>query len=178
MTKPLNPEKAKKLRPVRIVLAVLIAVLVVLVLDRLPTSVLNRESEQGELDDGPKAPEGFKYYQLYGFYRILEDQTRERLDELGITEEEYDKISEYLSKDEIFELETKAKFASELESVYVEADEAGLEEIRKILNLGSDYSFDEFKQRETAPENYKVLSELIEKYYKTLNTTEDYDVEE
>ena len=66
MTKPLNPEKAKKLRPLRVILAILIAVLIVLILDRLPTSVTNRPDGQ-ETEAVSTAPEGYKYYVFNGF---------------------------------------------------------------------------------------------------------------
>ncbi len=177
MTKPLNPEKAKKLRPLRVCLAILIAVLIVLILDRLPTSVSNRQSNQ-ETENVSTVPEGYKYYVFNGFIDVLETQTEKRLQELGVTEEEYDKISEYLSKDEIFELETKLTLATELESTFVEANESDIEALRKIFNLDEDYSLAKFKQQETTPSDYKALSDLIAEYYKTLNTVEDYDVAE
>ena len=175
MTEPLNPKKSKQLRPLRIILAVLMVILVILILDRLPTSVKDRAWNH-QATEKHETPEGAKYYYFNGFLDILENQTEDRLKKLGVPEEEYQKLTEYLSKDEVFVLEAKVLLASELESVYVEADEDGIKDLKKIFNLDEDYSFDRFKQLETAPNDYKILSDLLTDYHQTLNTIEDYDI--
>ncbi len=186
MTQPLNPEKSKKLRPLRIVLAVLIAVLVVLILDRLPTSVKDRgtvqnqtqnqnyqSAEPSSANSDPKT--GVEYYYLNGFLDILESQTEEKLQALGVPEEEYKNAAEYFSKQEIFELETKVTLAANLEEVYVETTDDGVAELKKIFNLSDNYSFEKFQKLSAAPAEYKILADLLNDYHKTLNTTEDYD---
>ena len=181
MTKPLNPEKSKKLRPLRIVLAILVAILIVLILNRLPTSVKDRESGKQDVVDTTKqreTPEDAKYYYFSGFLELLEEQAEAKLKELGVPKEEYNNYAEYFTKDEIFALETKATLAANLEEVYVEADEAGLGKLQTIFQLGDDYDFDQFQQLAAAPAEYKILADLLSDYYKTLNTTEDYDIQE
>ena len=133
MAKPLNPEKSEQLRPLRIVLAVLVAVLAVLVLDRLPTSVKDRENRLAATEnqnersaEQTSANSDAKYYYLNGFLEILEAQTEAKLKALGVPEEEYQNAAEYFSKDEIFELEAKAILAMSLEEVYVETTEEGI----------------------------------------------------
>ena len=186
MTKPLNPEKSKQLRPLRIILAILVAVLVVLVLDRLPTSVKDRDNSantarnQNDSSAGPSsansdAKTGVSYYYFNGFLDILESQTEEKLQALGVPEEEYKNAVEYFSKQEVFELETKVTLAANLEEVYVETTEEGIAELRKIFNLGETYSFEKFQKLAVAPAEYKILADLIVDYHKTLNTTEDHD---
>ena len=178
MKQPLNPEKSKKLRPLRVVLAILIAVLVVLILDRLPTSVKDRETNRAtnqQTIEKRATPEGAKYYYFTGFLELLEDQTEEKLQKLGVPEEDYQNLAEYLTKDEMFEIETKATLAANLESVYVEVDESDLKDLRQIFDLDDDYDFDQFRQAETAPNEYKILADLLKDYHKTLTTTEDYD---
>ena len=186
MTKPLNPEKSKQLRPLRIVLAVLVAVLIVLVLDRLPTSVKNRDSTQNQAQNqnyqsaeqssaNSDAKTGVDYYYFNGFLDILESQTEEKLQALGVPEEEYKNAAEYFSKQEIFELETKATLAANLEEVYVETTDDGVAELKKIFNLSDNYSFEKFQKLSAAPAEYKILADLLNDYHKTLDTTEDYD---
>lgn len=182
MKQPLNPEKSKQLRPLRIVLAVLVAVLVVLILDRLPTSVKNRESSQNQVQnqnersaEPSSAKTGVDYYYFNGFLEILEDQTEEKLANLGVPEEEYKNVTEYLTKDELFKLETKATLAANLEEVYVETTTEEIEELKKIFNLDDTYSFEKFQKLNAAPAEYKVLTDLLNEYRKTLNKTEDYD---
>ena len=180
MTKPLNPEKSKKLRPLRIVLAVLTMILVILILDRLPTSVKDRDTSQNQSQSQTttkrETPAGAKYYYLNGFLELLEEQIEDRLKQLGVPKEEYQNFAEYLSKDEIFVIETKATLAVNLESVYVEVEADGLEDLRKIFDLGDDYDFDQFQELAAAPSEYKILADLLADYHKTLNTTEDYDI--
>ena len=182
MTKPLNPEKSKKLRPLRIVLAVLTVILVILILDRLPTSVKDRDTSQNQNQSQSQTttkretPAGAKYYYLNGFLELLEEQIEDRLKQLGVPKEEYQNFAEYLSKDEIFVIETKATLAANLESVYVEVEAGGLEDLRKIFDLGDDYDFDQFQELAAAPSEYKILADLLADYHKTLNTTEDYDI--
>ena len=185
MKQPLNPEKSRQFRPLRIVLAVLIATLVVIILDRLPTSVKDRESNQNQAqtqNDWSAEPSSAKtdvdYYYLNGFLDILEDQTEEKLCKLGVPEEEYKNVSEYLTKDELFELETKATLAANLEEIYVETTADGIKELKKIFNLGDTYSFEKFQKLAAAPSEYKVLADLLNDYHKTLHTTEDYDAAE
>ena len=186
MTKPLNPEKSRKLRPLRIALAVLIAVLVVLVLDRLPTSVEDRETAQTQAQNqndwsaeqssaSSEAKPGVNYYYFNGFLDILESQTENRLIDLGVPEEDYANAAEYFTKDEIYELEVKTTLAASLEEVYVEATPESLVELKKIFELDDGFTFDKFQKLETAPAEYKVLADLIADYHKTLDTVEDYD---
>ncbi|MBQ1528164.1 hypothetical protein IIZ77_00780 [Candidatus Saccharibacteria bacterium] len=182
MKQPLNPEKSKKLRPLRIALAVLIAVLIVLILDRLPTSVKDRETNQNQTqtqNNWSAEPSSAKthvyYYYFNGFLELLEDQTEEKLQKLGVPKEEYKNVSEYLTKDELFELETKATLAANLEEVYVETTDDGVKELKKIFGLSDAYSFEKFQKLTAAPSEYKVLADLLSEYHKTLNTTEDYD---
>ena len=182
MAKPLNSEKSKKLRPLRIVLAVLTVILVILILDRLPTSVKDRDTSQNQNQSQTtvkrETPEGAKYYYLNGFLELLEEQTEARLKQLGVPKEDYQNFAEYLSKDEIFTIETKATLAANLESVYVEVDDADLADLRQIFQLGDDYDFDQFQELAAAPSEYKILADLLADYHKTLNTTEDYDAQE
>ena len=174
MSKPLNPEKSKHLRPLRIILAVLTVVLIILILDKLPTSRANvvKSSGTGVLSAEETSE---KFYFMTGFLDHLESSLERRLEELGVPEEEYENIAEYLSKDEIFEIETKVTLASELEGNYVEATEDDLDSLRKIFGLSETYPF-EIYRTETTPEEYKNLSDLIKEYHKTLITVEDYDV--
>lgn len=186
MTKPLNPEKSQKLRPLRIALAILIAVLAVLILDRLPTSVKDRETAQTQAQNQndwsaeqssakSDAKPGANYYYFNGFLDILESQTEEKLQALGVPEEEYKNAAEYFSKQEILELEAEATLAANLEEVYVETTDEEIEELKKIFHLGDDYSFEKFQKLGAAPAEYKVLADLIANYHKTLDTVEDYD---
>lgn len=181
MTKPLNPEKAKKLRPLRIVLAALVVILFILILDRLPTSVKDRETNKQDTTsttEQRETPEGAKYYYLNGFLETLEEQSEAKLRNLGVPKEEYGNYAEYFTKEEIFTIETKATLAANLESVYVEVDEAGLAELRDIFQLGDDYDFDQFHELTAAPSEYKILADLLSEYHKTMNTVEDYDLQE
>ena len=185
MTKPLNPEKSRKLRPLRIILAALVVVLVILILDRLPTSVKTRQTTQNQAPNSSdlsawqnSANTDTKFYYLNGFLELLETQLEAKLQSLGVPKEEYQNLSEYLSKDELFELETKVTLAASLEEVYVTVDASGLDELRQIFNLGHDYSFDGFQQLAAAPAEYKVLADLVNDYHHTLETVEDYDAAE
>ena len=181
MREKLNPEKSRKLRPLRVVLAVLIAILIVLVLDRLPTSIKDRPVSQDsseQSNSGAPAPEGSSYYYFYDLLDLLEEQTEDRLRALGVPEEEYQNIAEYLSKDEMLELEAKATLAANLESTYALANEADIAKLQDLLNLSTDYIAEKYERPSATPAEYKNLSDLLTEYDKTINTTEDYDVAE
>lgn len=182
MTKPLNPEKSRKLRPLRIVLAALVVVLIILILDRLPTSVKTRQTTQNQAQTSSDlsawqnpANTDTKFYYLNGFLEILEAKTTEKLTALGIPKEEFANVSEYLSKDEIFAIETKAALAANLEEAYVAASESDLAELKQIFDPSDEYSFADFPTTETPPAEYKILADLLAEYHKTLDTVEDYD---
>lgn len=178
MTKPLNPEKSKQLRPLRIVLAILVAILIILILDRLPTSVKDRpENTQSTTKEVAQLPEGAKYYYFDGFLEILETQIEEQLKNLGVPQEEYQNLAEYLTKDEMFEIEAKVTLAAYLDSDYVVADALSLNKLQTIFQLGDDYDFEQF-EAEITPTEYKNLADLIDEYHKTLTTVEDYDIQE
>jgi len=175
MTKPLNPEKSKKLRPLRVALAVLIAVLLVLILEKLPTSTKNRpENSTSTQGIAKEASPGAQYYHLTGFLEIIEEQTEARLQSLGVPEEEYQNLAEHFTKDEMYEMEAKVTLAAYLDSTYVEAGKDELAAIRDIFQLGDTYDFTQFAT-ESTPTEYKSLADLLADYRKTLNTTEDYD---
>ena len=178
VSKPLNEEKSRRLRPLRIVLAVLIAVLIVLILEKLPTSVKDRPEKIADTSTSAprrEAPENAKYYYLNGFLEKLEETMEARARELGVPEEEFKNISEYLSKEEITVLEAKATLAANLESVYVEVDDEGLEKLKVIFGLGDDYDFGMYQDLSAQPFEYNILSELLEDYNKAVNKVEDYD---
>lgn len=176
MTKPLNPEKSKKLRPLRVALAVLIAVLLVLILEKLPTSTKNRpENNQATTKETETqtTSKDVEYYHFSGLLDLLEAQTEQRLKDLGVPAEEYQNLGEYLTKEEIFTIETKAALAAYLDGVYVEASEKELSELQTIFNIDDDYDFDLLEE---TPAEYKSLTDLLADYHKTLNTVEDYDI--
>ena len=174
MREQLNPEKSRKLRPLRVALAILIAILIVLVLDRLPTSVKNRPTNDGATDGQP-APEGSSYYYFHGFLDILEDQTEDRLKELGVPEDDYENLAEYMSKDEIIGLEAKVILASKIESVYTLSDDDNIDKFRQIFGFPEGYSFEKYLRPYATPSEYKDLADLLNEYYSSLNTVEDYD---
>ena len=109
MASPINSEKAQKLRPLRIFLAILAVILFVLVLDRLPTTRRTVASSATTLAESQpsKAPDGKSYYYFSGFLDILEAQLEDRLASLGVAEEDYEHIGDFLSPDEIYALELK-----------------------------------------------------------------------
>ncbi|MBR3131217.1 hypothetical protein IKG31_01450 [Candidatus Saccharibacteria bacterium] len=178
MREKLNPEKSKRLRPLRILLAILIAILIVLILDRLPTSVKDRPSqshgEQASISGQP-APEGFSYYYFSGILDILEDQIGAKLDELGVSEDDYGKVEEYFTEKEILELEARITLAGNLESIYVLSNEDDVNKLRKIFDFPEDESFDKYIRPSATPSEYKDLSDLLEDYFKAISTVEDYD---
>lgn len=177
MATPLNSQKSKRLRPLRVVLAVLIAVLIVLVLDRLSAPAKNRPAQNTATSTATEVATStnLSFYYLYGFSEMLDEDLEARLQDLGVPEEEYQNIGEYLSKDEIFELETKATLATNLEETYVAATKAEIAELKQIFDPSDDYSFADFSTTETPPTEYKILADFLAEYHKTLNTTEDYD---
>ena len=178
MREKLNPEKSQKLRPLRIILAILIAVLIVLILDRLPTSVKNRANQgtsEQRSTSGEPAPEGSNYYYFSDLLDILEEQFYNKLEELGVSEEDQQNVEEYFTKDELIRLEAKVTLATNLENTYVLSDEDNINKLREIFDLSEDESFDKYVRPSATPSEYKNLAELISDYYKTINTTEDYD---
>ena len=192
MPKPLD-EKAKKLRPLRIVLAVLAVVLVIIVLEKLPTrrvvskietveategSEKTSVSENSKTSNNSETSDGSFYY-ISGLLEVVESQLESRLKSLGVPEEEYKNVSEYLSKDEIFEIETKVTLAASLEEVWVKSSPEELKTPKTIFNLDEDYNFEENRgdsASSPAPSEYKNLSELLSEYENTLTKTEDYDI--
>ena len=185
MSTPLNAEKSKQLRPLRIVLAVLVVVLFAIILNRLPTSKTTATRTKTELeqsaepssDENDLLTEEKSFYYLNGFLEILEAELEEKLVALGVPEEDFENVSEYFTKDELLELETKVTLASSLETDYVLATSSELSRLKTIFHLNSDYSFSS-KKISTTPSDYKNLSDLLSDYDRTLNTVEDYDVVE
>ncbi len=178
MREKLNPEKSKQLRPLRIILAVLIAILLVLILDRLPTSVKDRPSQNSSMQgttSGQPAPEGSNYYYFSGILDILEEQIEVRLDELGVSEDDYEKIEEYFTNKELLELEARVTLAGNLENIYVLASEDDASKLRKIFDFSEDESFDKYIRPSATPSEYKNLSDLLADYFKATSTVEDYD---
>ena len=180
MASPINSEKAQKLRPLRIFLAILAVILFVLVLDRLPTTRRTVASSATTLAESQpsKAPDGKSYYYFSGFLDILEAQLEDRLASLGVAEEDYEHIGDFLSPDEIYALELKVTLASELESTWVEASADELKTLREIFALGPNFSFDDFSARTDSPLEYKALADLLKTYYHSKNTIEDHDLVE
>ena len=168
MTEKMNPEKSRKLRPLRITLAVLVVILFILILDRLPTSVNSRPSAvETEVETNVPLEEA-KYFHFTGFVDIIEDKLQARMQELGVPEEEYSKVSEYLSKDEIYEIECKVDLAKKLSESYVEVDDESIAELKKIFGLSKNYSLERFPRLREAPVEYKSLGELVSDYYTAL----------
>jgi len=175
MGKSVSKEKSKSLRPLRIALAVLVVILFIMILDRLPTSRRTKTtSSSGTGDTSEISNQDFYYFT--GFLEQMEEDLEKRLSDLGVPEEEYGNAGEYLSKDEIFELETRVTLVSNFQSNYVYATESDLARLREIFNLGEAYSFEEFRVTDVTPTEYKNLADLIAEYDKTLNTVEDYDL--
>ncbi len=169
----MNPEKSKRLRPLRITLAVLVVILIILILDRLPTSVNDRPSSV-ETNVGVDVPlEEANYFLFSGFLDLIESQTEAKLKKLGVPEEEYQNIAEYLSKDELYEIECKVTLAARLSESYVEVDDESIAELKRIFGLSQNYSLERFSRLIEAPEEYKSLSELISEYHNSLKADED-----
>ena len=172
-------EKSKSLRPLRVALAVLAVIVVVLILDRVPIHRTYSSTEKTSPAETLKtvetsgSEEGFYYFS--GLLELLEDSLEKRLSDLGVPEEEYKNIGDYLSKDEIFEIETKATLAAELEEVWARATSEDLVSLRNIFGLEESYTFSELAEDST-PSEYKNLADLIENYRSTLTNTEDYDI--
>ncbi len=169
---PLNPAKAKKLRPLRAALAILAVVLFILILDRLPTSKTVTKTTKISQEESSEG----NYYYLTGFAEKIETDLEKRLRDLGVPEDEYENVGDYLGKDEIYEFEQKANLALELESVWVSAEENDLTNLRTIFSLDTDFDFGNFSRTSSAPSEYKNLAELISNYYRALTNIEDYDV--
>ena len=173
MKQPLNAEKSKKLRPVRILLAVLVAVLMVLILtntSKPKTSAANHEETEAE-ENTEKI-----FYYVSGLFNFAEQKIEEKLKSLGVPEEEFENPSEYLSKDEIFELETKSDLAARLDETFLEIDEKGKKDLETIFEFDDEFFEDNFDMYQTEPEEYLSLKDLLDEYHKTLNTVEDYDI--
>ena len=171
-------DKSKSLRPLRITLAVLTVILVILILDKLPTRktyTVRKKTTTEDTSQLSEADSDHNYYYVSDLLDTLESDLENRLKSLGVPESEYQNLSEYLSKDEIFEIETKVTLASSLEENVVYATPEEIAELRTIFRLDKDYPFTEVENSE-APTEYKNLAELLEKYHKTLTTTEDYDI--
>ena len=179
MREKLNPEKSKRLRPLRIILAILAVILAILILDRLPTSVKDRQTnkDSGEQNtmSGDPAPEGSTYFYFYGMLDELEAQTETRLKKLGVPEEEFENVAEYLSQDELVILSAKASLAANLEKNYVLSDEGDIETLMEVLGYDNRKSFDKYERPFATPTEYKKLSELLSTYYHTISAVEDYD---
>ena len=173
----------KNLRPLRICLTILTMILFFLILDYVsrpksrPTAVssthessLLEPASSGDSDSSSDT--SFLY--LSGLLDLLEANLESRLASLGVPEEEYGNPGEYLDKDELFEYETKATLASELDENWIFATSAELAELNAIFSPDSDFPA---STSATAPEEYKNLADLLATYRRTLTTVEDYDVE-
>ncbi|MBQ6130560.1 hypothetical protein IJI72_02655 [Candidatus Saccharibacteria bacterium] len=173
----------KKLRPLRIFLALLVVVLFLLVLDyapRVKTSIhqVAPASEPPASSESANLPVETSFLYLPGFSDLLETDLETRLVALGVPEEEFDRPEEYLDKDELFVLETRATLASELDANWVLATPAELETLRDIFSLDASFSFAQFSTSSVPPEEYRPLADLLAEYHQTLTTVEDYDLTE
>ncbi|MBR5389142.1 hypothetical protein IK146_01105 [Candidatus Saccharibacteria bacterium] len=179
MREKLNPEKSENLRPLRIILAILVVILAILILDRLPTSVknrsINKDSDGQSTMSGDPAPEGSTYFYFYGVLDELEAQTETKLKKLGVPEEEFENVAEYLSQDELVVLSAKANLVANLEKSYILSDEGDIETLMEILEYDNRKSFDKFERPYATPTEYKKLSELLSTYYHSISVIEDYD---
>ena len=173
MSQEERKKKSEKLRPLRIVLAVLVVILFIVVLDRLPTSRSSRANSATSEHAGEPVPEGKEYLFMSGFLDVLEDVVINRLKELGVPEEEYKNVVEYLSDSELHEIEAKIKLATKLENVYVEITEDDKETIKKIFDLNSDYPFEKFQKSDTIPTEYVIFIDLLKEYQENLSNKDD-----
>ncbi len=173
MSQEERKNKSEKLRPLRIALAILVVILFVIILDRLPTSRSSRANSTTSENAGEPVPEGKEYLFMSGFLDILEDMVINRLKELGIPEEEYEHVVEYLSDNELHEIEAKIKLATKLENVYVETAEDDKKTIKKIFDLDSDYSFEKFQKSDTIPDEYVIFTDLLKEYQENLSSKDD-----
>ena len=115
------------------------------------------------------------YYYFQGFLDILEGQIQDRLAQLGVPEEDYQKLAEYMSKDEILELEAKAKLAAALESSYILSDEANIDKLKQVFELPENRSLESYARPYATPTEYKDLSDLLTEYDNDTKATDDYD---
>lgn len=172
-------EKTNSFRPLKVIIAIIVVVVAVIILDRLPTkrtytkpTPVSMESElKTEESDGSRKG----YYYLSGLLERFEESLEARLNALGVPEEEYENIGDYLSKDEIFEAEAKATLAAELEEVWVYASPEDLYSLKDIFNLEDSYTFSRLDSK-TPPTEYKILKDLLGKYNTNLTNVEDYDI--
>jgi len=173
MNQEKKENKSRKLRPVKVFIAILAVVLFVIVLDRLPTSRSARNDKIVQGNAGEPVPEGKEYYYLQGFLDILENEIIDRLKELGVPEEDYENVVEYLSKDELAMFEAKIKLASSLEGTYVEVEETDKRTLEKVLKLDSDYSFERFQKSEVIPSEYVILKDLLKEYEDSISKIDE-----
>ncbi len=183
--------KAKRVRLARVIIAVLTVILFILILDMLPTSP-KPKSDQSDIDRLNSASSAFSedakadnsqdetasYYYLSGFLDILEDNLQARLETLGVPEEEFENLGEYLSKDELYEIETKSTLAEALDASWVEATPKSLARLKSIFELPANRGFESYEHSATPPAEYLRLDDLLDTYDRTLSTVEDYDIAE
>lgn len=173
VTEKINPEKSKQLRPLRITLAVLVVILVILILESLPTSVSDRPSSvETEVDVQVPLSEA-RYFLFNTFIDRVEDQAELKMQEMGVPKEEYENIGEYFTKDELLKMECQLTLAARLTENYVEVDDASVSELKKIYDLPQSYSLERFARLKDAPDEYKVLSDLVSEYHYCLEPDED-----
>ncbi|MBR3204497.1 hypothetical protein IKF81_02325 [Candidatus Saccharibacteria bacterium] len=177
-------KEAKKLRQTKVILAFLAIILAIILINLIPTEKPKASEAQTTSENPTKIADSgeiseenqdYSFYYLSGLLEELEEKIESRLKSLGVPEEEYKNVSEYLSKDELFELETKITLAAELEEVWVKASPDELNSLKTALGLEENYDFSENSSK-NPPSEYKNLSDLLSNYEKTLTTIEDYDI--
>lgn len=176
-----NPGKNQKLRPVRVLVVGLIMFLAILFLYDLPDSDITEKTDLAVNNDSSESStvaEEAVFLHLAGLLDILEERMETRLLSLGVPKEELSHPEEYLDKNELYALETKATLASKLEENLVLATQVDLEKIRDIFSLDADFSFAQLRTLNDPPVEYKNLADLIAEYDRSLAITEDYDLKE
>ena len=126
---------------------------------------------------GNPAPEGYTFYYFYGTLDELENQMEDRMEQLGVPEEEYQNAAEYLSKDELIILSAKVTLAANLDDSYILSRSEEIDALQDILELPGSNPYGKFERPFATPTEYKELSSLLKDYYHSLNTIEDYDVQ-
>ena len=175
-------EKGKKLRPLRILLAGLIVILFVMILNRLPKAkttvkTVSKPAQETSLaslesNSDSKDLEGGVFIYATGLLDFLESALERRLDSLGVPEEEYKNVGEYLSKQELFELEQKVSLASNLDESWIYAEPSELKSLERIF---SESFISSLSATLEAPNEYKPLADHLKEYETALTTVEDYD---
>ena len=171
----LNAAKSKKLRPVRNLLALLAAALGVLALLYFAKPAPRSASSPKTAAENSEVSETL-YFSPSGFLDLVEEGLEARLAVLGVPEEDFKNPAEYLTKDELFLFDTKVELASALDSSDVLATPEDLAKLKTVFDLDDDFLPEHLAPLETAPEEYLNLSDLLDTYFSTLNTVEDYDI--